>query len=130
MLFFLQTELFKHEISLESLPPRLIKIQRIYPLLFLYSHPPALIIRIIIYLLRPDLYPHYVIHPFITLSPASGWLLFDATWAVALSCLIAAVFGGLFSVRLGIALALALSLANGIIVNTADDTFVRVICGI
>src|SRR5258708_7790804 len=103
---------------------------RLTPLIFLLSYSPALIIRIIIYLLRPDLYPHYVIHPFITLSPASGWLLFDATWAVALSCLIAAVFGGLFSVRLGIALALALSLANGIIVNTGDDTFVGIIFGI
>ena len=100
------------------------------PLLFLYSYSPALIIRIVIYLLRPDLYPHYVIHPFITLSPAIGWLLFDATWAAALSCLIAAVFGGLFSVRLGIALALALSLANGIIVNTGDDTLVGIIFGI
>src|SRR6266852_4114103 len=127
---FFQPVRFKHDFEMVSLPQRLVMMLKLTPLLFLYSYSPALIIRIIIYLLRPDLYPHYVIHPFIALSPAIGWFLFDATWAVALSCLVAAVFGGLFSVRLGIAVALALSLANGIIVNTGDDTFVGVIFGI
>src|SRR6266852_2712024 len=127
---FFQPVRFKHDFEMVSLPQRLVMMLKLTPLLFLYSYSPALIIRIIIYLLRPDLYPHYVIHPFIALSPAIGWFLFDATWAAALSCLVAAVFGGLFSVRLGIAVALALSLANGIIVNTGDDTFVGVIFGI
>jgi uncharacterized protein len=127
---FFQPVRFKHDFEMVSLPQRLVMMLRLTPLLFLYSYTPALIIRILIYLLRPDLYPHYVIHPFITLNPAIGWLLFDATWAAALSCLIAAVFGGLFSVRLGIAIALAFSLALGIIVNTGDDTFVGIIFGI
>jgi hypothetical protein len=127
---FFQPVRFKHDFEMRSLSQRLFMMLRLTPLLFLSSYTPVLIIRIIIYLLRPDLYPHYAIHPFITLSPAIGWFLFDATWAAALSCLIAAVFGGLFSVRLGIAVALALSLANGIIVNTGDDTFVCIIFGI
>jgi hypothetical protein len=90
-------------------------------LLFLCSYAPALIIRILIYILRPDLYPYYTIHMFVPLSPEVGWFVFDATWAATSSCLIAAVFGSLFSLRLGIAVALALSLADGIIIHTTDD---------
>jgi uncharacterized protein len=127
---FFQPVRFKHDFEMRSLSQRLFMMLRLTPLLFLSSYTPALIIRIIIYLVRPDLYSSYAIYRFVPLSPAIGWFLFDATWAAALSCLIAAVFGGLFSVRLGISLALALSLANGIIVNTVDDTFVGVIFGI
>src|SRR5215472_12333662 len=127
---FFQPVRFKHDFEMRSLSQRLIMMLRLTPLLFLFTYTPVLIIRIIIYLLRPDLYPHYAIHPFSTLSPAIGLFLFDATWAAALSCLVAAVIAGLFSVRLGISVALALSLANGIIVNTGDDTFVCIIFGI
>jgi hypothetical protein len=121
---------FKHHFETANLSQRLLMMLRMTPILFFSSYTPALVIRIAIYILRPDLYSHYTIHIFVPLSPKIEWFLFDATWAVALSSLIAAVLGGLFSMRLGIATALALSLANGIIVNTGDDTFVGIIFGI
>src|SRR5713226_1088097 len=127
---FFQPVRFKHDFETLNLSQRLVMMLRLTPLLFFSSYTPALIIRIVIFILRPDLYPHYAIHTFVPLSPDIGRFLFDATWAVALSCLIAGIFAGLFSIRFGIAAALALSLANGIIVNTGDDTFVGVIFGI
>jgi len=127
---FFQPVRFKHDFEVMSLPQRLVMMLRLTPLLFLCSYTPALIIRILIYILRPDLYPYYMIHMFVPLSPVIGWFLFDATWAAALSCLIAGAFGALFSARLGIAAALALGLANGIIVHTTDDTLVGIVFGI
>ena len=127
---FFQPVRFKHDFEVMSLPQRLVMMLRLTPLLFLCSYTPALIIRILIYILRPDLYPYYMIHMFVPLSPVIGWFLFDATWAAALSCLIAGVFGALFSARFGIAAALALGLANGIIVHTTDDTLVGIVFGI
>jgi AAA ATPase domain len=127
---FFQPVEFKRAFETVRLPQRLIMMLRLTPLLFLLAYTPALIVRIVIYLLRPDLFPYYAIHKFAPLSPGIGWFLFDATWATALSCLIGAIFAGLFSLRLGIAGALALGLANGIIVNTANDTFVGITFGI
>ncbi len=125
---FFQPLKFKQDFESRLLSQRLVVMLRLMPLLFLYSYTPALVIRIIIYTLRPDLYSNYgVLTP---LNPMVGWFLFDATWAAALSCLIAGLIGGLFSTRLGIALALALSLANGIIVNTGNDTFLGIIFGV
>src|SRR5579864_9162501 len=94
---FFQPVRFKHDFEAMSLPQRLVMMLRLTPLLFFCSYTPALIIRILIYILRPDLYPYYMIHMFVPLSPDIGWFLFDATWAAALSCLIAGVFGALFS---------------------------------
>src|ERR1700680_1104481 len=111
---FFQPMRFKNTFEAKGLSQRLLMMLRLTPLLFLYSYTPALIIRIIIYVLRPDLW----------------WVLFDAAWATALSCLIAAMFGGLFNTRLGIAVALALGLASGIIVHTASDPFTGIIFGI
>src|SRR5713226_3113218 len=127
---FFQPVRFKHDFETLNLSQRLVMMLRLTPLLFFSSYTPALIIRIVIFILRPDLYPHYAIHTFVPLSPDIGRFLFDATWAVALSCLIAGIFAGLFSIRFGIAAALALSLANGIIVNTGDDTLVGIVFGI
>jgi hypothetical protein len=127
---FFQPVHFKHDFETLNLSQRLLMMLRLTPLLFCYSYTPALLIRIALFILRPDLYPHYAIHMFVPLSPDIGWFLFDATWAVALSCLIAGLFTGLFSIRFGIATALALSLANGIIVNTTEDTLVGIVFGI
>src|SRR3989442_6132 len=127
---FFQPVRFKHDFEARDLTQRLVMMQRLTPLLFLYAYTPALVIRILVYAFRPDLYPHYAIHTFVPFSPDISWFVFDATWATALSCLVAAIIGGLFSVRLGIAAALALGLANGIIVNTADDTLVGIVFGI
>jgi len=125
---FFQPLKFKQDFESKLLSQRLVVMLRLMPLLFLYAYTPALVIRIIIYALRPDLYSNYgVLMP---LNPMVAWFLFDATWAAALSCLIAGLVGGLFSTRLGIALALALSLANGIIVHTGDDTFLGIIFGV
>src|SRR5260370_27773720 len=77
---FFQPVRFKHDFETRSLPLRLVMMLRLTPLLFLYSYTPALLIRIVIYMLRPDLYPQYEIHMFVPLSPSIGWFLFDATW--------------------------------------------------
>ena len=128
---FFQPVRFKHDFEVMSLPQRLVMMLRLTPLLFLYAYTPALIIRILIYILRRDLYSdHYMIHAFVPLSPDIGWFWFDATWAAALSCLIAAIFGGLFSMRLGLAAALAISLASGITINTDNDTLIGITYGV
>jgi uncharacterized protein len=127
---FFQPVHFKHDFETLNLSQRLLMMLRLTPLLFCYSYTPALLIRIALFILRPDLYPHYTIHMFVPLSPDIGWFLFDATWAVALSCLVAGTFAGLFNIRFGIAAALAVGLANGIIVNTGNDTLVGIVFGI
>ena len=127
---FFQPVRFKHDFETLNLSQRLVMMLRLTPLLFFSSYTPALIIRIVIFILRPDLYPHYAIHTFVPLSPDIGRFFFDATWAVVLSCLIAGIIAGLFSIRFGIAAALALGIANGIIVNTGDDTLVGIVFGI
>src|SRR5260221_3982329 len=127
---FFQPVRFKHDFETLNLSQRLVMMLRLTPLLFFSSYTPALIIRIVIFILRPDLYPHYAIHTFVPLSPDIGRFFFDATWAVVLSCLIAGIIAGLLSIRFGIAAALALGIANGIIVNTGDDTLVGIVFGI
>src|SRR5260370_3215823 len=124
---FFQPVRFKHDFEMVSLPQRLVMMLRLTPLLFLYSYTPALITRIVIYMLRPDLYSSYAIYRFVPLSPAIGWFLFDATWAATLSCLVSAVFPGLFRAPLSIPTALAFGLPNGILFNTLYYSFVRVI---
>lgn len=127
---FFQPMRFKNTFEAKGLSQRLLMMLRLTPLLFLYSYTPALIIRIIVYVLRPDLFPYYGTPAVVPFSPDIWWFLFDAAWATALSCLIAAMFGGLFNTRLGIAVALALGLANGIIVHTSSDPFTGIIFGI
>jgi len=127
---FFQPVRFRQEIAARTLAARLKMMLRLTPLLFLYSYTSAILLRIIIYTLRPDFYPDYMLHSFTPLNMTVGWFLFDATWAAAVSCLVGALIGGLFSVRFGIALSLALSLADGIIVNTINDTLVGIIFGI
>lgn len=127
---FFQPVRFQQEFAVQALVARLKMMLRLIPLLFLYSYTPAILLRIIIYTLRPDLYPDYMLHSFTPLNMTVGWFLFDATWAAAVSCFAGALIGGLFSVRFGIALSLALSLADGIIVNTNNDTLVGIIFGI
>ncbi len=127
---FFQPVRFQQELVARALVARLKMVLRLTPLLFLYSYTPAILLRIIIYTLRPDFYPDYRLHAFTPLSPSLGWFLFDATWATVVSCFAGALIGGLFSVRFGIALSLALSLSDGIIVNTNNDTLVGIIFGI
>ncbi|HEV7235293.1 MAG TPA: hypothetical protein VGN15_03870, partial [Ktedonobacteraceae bacterium] len=127
---FFQPVRFRQEIAARALAARLKMMLRLTPLLFFYSYTTAILLRIIIYTLRPDFYPDYMLHSFTPLNMTVGWFLFDATWAAAVSCLVGALIGGLFSVRFGIALSLALSLADGIIVNTNNDPLVGVIFGI
>lgn len=127
---FFQPDKFRMDFEERRLHERIITIVRLLPMIFFYAYPAALIVRTVIYFYRPDLYPSYAIHTFLPLSSNIGWFVFDATWATALSCLIAATFGALFGLRLGISFAVALALANGIIVNTTDDTFVGIIFGI
>jgi hypothetical protein len=127
---FFQPVRFKQSLASQRLSERLTMMGRLTPLLFLYSYTPTLIIRILIYSLRPDLYTHYPVQAPTPFNPVVGWFLIDATWATALSCLIAALVGGIFSIRFGIASAIALSLANGIIVYTSSDTLVGIIFGL
>jgi hypothetical protein len=127
---FFQPVRFKQSLESQRVSERLTMMGRLTPLLFLYSYTPALITRILIYSLHPDLYPHYTLQALIPFNPVVGWFLIDATWATALSCLIAALVGGVFSIRFGIASALALGIANGIIVNTSNDTLVGIIFGL
>ena len=127
---FFQPVRFKHDFETVSLTQRLLMMLRLVPILFLYAYTPALIIRIVIYIMYPDLYPSYAVHHFVPLSPSIIQFLFDATWATALSCLLAGLIAGLFSLRIGVACALAVGLANGIIVNTASDILVGIIFGL
>src|SRR5579864_3051560 len=76
---FFQPARFKHDFETRSLPQRLVMMLRLTPLLFLCSYTPALIIRILLYIFQPDLYPIYAIHTFAPFSPAIGWFLLDAT---------------------------------------------------
>ncbi len=109
---FFQPVRFKQSLASQRLSERLTMMGRLTPLLFLYSYTPALIIRILIYSLSPDLYTHYPVQAPIPFNPIIGWFLIDATWATALSCLIAALLGGMFSIRFGIASAIAVGLAD------------------
>lgn len=127
---FFQPAKFRSDFAGKKLPERIISVLRCCLLIFFYAYPTALIIRIFIYMLRPDLYPAYEIHSILPLSAPLEWFFFDAAWAAALSCLVGAVVSSLFSMRMGISFALALSLANGIIVNTGDDTLVGIIFGV
>jgi hypothetical protein len=126
---FFQPVRFKHDFETAGLSQRLLMILRLVPILFLYAYTPALIIRIVLYMQRPDFYPSYAIHPFVSLNPASMQFLFDATWATVVSCLLMGLIAGLFSLRFGIAGALAAGLANGIIVNTTSDLLVGIVFG-
>ena len=127
---FFQPVRFKQSLASQRLSERLTMMGRLTPLLFLYSYTPALIIRILIYSLSPDLYTHYPVQAPIPFNPIIGWFLIDATWATALSCLIAALLGGMFSIRFGIASAIAVGLADGIIINTSSYTLVGIIFGL
>lgn len=127
---FFQPGKFKEEVEATTLSHRLVMMLRLAPLLFLYTYPLALITRIILYSVNSDLYNYPPVSTFMPLNPTYILFVFDATWATALSCLIAALFCGCFTLRFGIATALALSLANGIIVNTGDDTLVAIVYGV
>ncbi len=127
---FFQPTKFRQEIETSIVAQRLIMMLRLVPLLFLYAYTPAIITRIILYSLRPSLFDYYAVKAFVPFNPGIGWFLLNATWAAALGCLAAALIGGIFSLRLGIAAALALTLANGIVVNTSSDTVTGTIFGI
>jgi hypothetical protein len=127
---FFQPVRFKHDFENAGLSRRLLMMLRLVPILFLYTYTPALVVRIFIYIIRPDLYPSYMIHSFVPLSPNIIQFLFDVTWATAVSCLLMGLIAGLFNLRFGIAGALAAGLANGIIVNTSSDILVGIIFGL
>jgi hypothetical protein len=127
---FFQPVKFKEEFETTTISQRLVMLLRLMPLLFLYAYTPALLIRLVLFSLHPDFYPLYGFKVFTPLNADVGWFLFDALWATVLSCLTAGLIGGLFSVRLGIAVALGLGLANGIIVHTVDDNLVGVVFGL
>ena len=127
---FFQPVVFQREYEAVALSQRLKMALRLTPLLFLYSYSPALVLRIILYHLRPEWYPSYGTPLLLPLSADMGWFVFDATWAAALSCLVATFIGGIFSLRFAIAVGLALSVANGIIVHTINDPLVCIVFGI
>lgn len=127
---FFQPIGFEEAFETSVLRERLLMMLKLTPLIFLYSYPPALITRILALWLKPDLYSYYHATPFVPLNPGMVAFLWDATWTSALSCLVVGLFGGIFAVRIGIALAFAASLANGIIVLTGSNTWVGIIFGI
>src|SRR5260370_38529076 len=83
---FFQHVRFKHDFGTLNLSQRLVMMLRLTPLLFFSSYTPALIIRIVIFILRPDLSPHYAIYTFFPLTQDIGCCCFDAPWQVALTC--------------------------------------------
>lgn len=127
---FFQPVRFNQNLGSQGLLQRLSTILTLIPVIFLCAFPPTIIVRVAIFLFMPDLFPHYAIHNFTPFAPMLLWFLFDATWAALLSCGVTALVGGVFSINLGIASALALSFANGVIVNTTSDTLVDIIFGI
>nr|MBA2677258.1 hypothetical protein [Ktedonobacteraceae bacterium] len=127
---FFQPVRFNESLGSPALSRRFSIILTLIPVLFLCSFPPTILLRMSIFLLLPDLFPHYALQSFTPFAPALLWFLFDALWASLLSCVIVAFIGSVFSVNLGIASALALSFANGVIVNTTSDTLVDIIFGI
>ncbi len=127
---FFQPVRFEQEFELRALSSRLKMLLRLVPLLFLYSCTPALLVRIFLYGVQPGLYPLYGVEFLAPLSVNTAWFLFDSIWIAALSCVVAAMFGGLFSFRFGIALSCGLSVADGIIVHTTNDVFVGIVFGL
>jgi uncharacterized protein len=127
---FFQPVRFEQEFELRALSSRLKMLLRLVPLLFLYSFSPAIIVRLFLASLQPDLYPQYGIHLLVPLSVSTAFFLFDALWVAALCCVGGVLVGGIFSFRFGIALALGLSVANAIIVHTTNDVFVGIIFGL
>ena len=127
---FFQPVRFNESLGSPGLFQRFSIILTLIPVLFLCAFPPTIILRVTIFLLLPDLFPHYALQNFTPFAPTLLWFLFDSLWAALLSCVVVAFIGSLFSINLGIASALALSFANGVIVNTTSDTFVDIIFGI
>jgi hypothetical protein len=127
---FFQPVRFNESLGSPGLLRRLSIALTLIPVLFLCAFPPTILIRVGIFLLFPDLFPHYTMQSFTPFAPTLLWFLFDALWASLLSCAITALIGSLFSINLGIASALALSFANGVIVHTTSDTLVDIIFGI
>ena len=127
---FFQPVRFNQSLGSQGPLQRLSTIAKLIPVIFLCAFPPTIVLRIVLLLLMPDLFPHYVLHSFAPFDPTILWFLFDATWAALLSCVASALIAGIFSINLGIASALALTFANGVIVNTTSDTLVDIIFGI
>ncbi len=127
---FFQPVLFNQNLGTQGPLQRLSTILKLIPVIFLCAFPPTIMLRIGIFLLMPELFPHYVLHGFTPFDPTLLWFLFDATWAALISCVATALITGIFSINLGIASALALTFANGVIVNTTSDTLVDIIFGI
>ena len=127
---FFQPVRFNESLGSPGLLQRFSIILTLLPVLFLCAFPPTIILRVAIFLLLPDLFPHYTLQNFTPFAPTLLWFLFDALWASLLSCVITALVGSFFSVNLGIASALALSFANGVVVHTTSDTLVDIIFGI
>lgn len=103
---------------------------KLIPVIFLCAFPPMLALRIGLLLLMPNLFPHYALDTIAPFAPALLWFLFDAIWAALLSCIGIALITSLFSVNLGIAAALSLSFASGVVINTNNDILVDIIFGI
>ncbi len=127
---FFQPVRFNQSLGPQGLTQRLSTILKLIPVIFLCALPPTILLRVGIFLLMPDLFPHYVLHTFTPFAPTLLWFLFDAVWAALFSCIVMALIASLFSVNLGIAAALALSFACGVIVNTASDPLVDIVFGI
>ncbi len=127
---FFQPVRFNQSLGSQGLLQRFSAILKLIPVIFLCAFPPTILLRVGIFLLMPELFPHYTLHNFTPFASILLWFLFDATWAALLSCGITALVGSVFSVNLGIASALALTFANGVVVNTTSDTLVDIIFGI
>jgi biotin operon repressor len=101
-----------------------------YPVILLLSYPLAMFVRTLLSLLNINLYSGYFAQNFSLFDPGILMFYFDGTWAAVLGCILAGLFGTLFSLRLGIATAFAVSLTTGISNGNTDYTTVNIVFGL
>lgn len=116
----------------EAMPlkQRLLTILRMCPVILLISYPLAMFLRTLLCIINVNLYSTYFTHSFSLFDPGILAFYFDGTWAAIFGCLLAGLFGTLFSLRMGIATAFAVSLTTGISNYNTDYTTVSMIFGL
>src|SRR6266567_2134420 len=126
---FFQPASFHKDFEMKNLVDRLKIMLRLTLPIFLCAYPLVLISRVVLYTLLPEIFTYHIQWG---VPWQTDMLLFvyDATWATALSGLIAGLLGGIFGVEEGIAFAMASSLADGVIINSVSDNVNGIVFGV
>jgi uncharacterized protein len=127
---FFQPVDFSQRAEAMPLKQRLLTILRMCPVILLLSYPLAMVVRTLLCVININLYTGYFAQNYSLFDPGILTFYYDGTWAAVLGCVLAGLFGTLFSLRLGIAAAFAVSLTTGISNGNTDYTTVNIIFGL